>query len=216
MDARLALGAIPPAVYSAGYHAPIVLRTGLLFGLGVNWFLGVWIAVEAERLRGSRAWQAAARGWPLVLATAIVGFHRGLPIQGAYLVSGLAFALMMVRLTTGPASTRPVVEPAWATASARFVGLSSYPIYLSHAPFLVLLSTIMAEAGWAGDWRLTWAILSLASIAVGSALGWFAERPIMRWRADLLARVRSGGPVVPASVPGLLRSRRVRQEGAGR
>jgi len=94
-------------------------------------------------------------------------------------------------MTAAPGSTDPVSEARWAVASGRFLGLASYPTYLFHAPLLVLLSTMMTRTGWDGDWRYNWLVLTVASLAVGAALGWWVERPLMHWRAGFLARVRS-------------------------
>jgi hypothetical protein len=41
------------------------------------------------------------------------------------------------------------------------------------------------------DWRLTWLVLFLFGISSGIALGYLAERPMMRWRAGFLRRTPS-------------------------
>ncbi len=184
----LAVGVGNQVVYAMGYKGPLVLRSGLLFGLGTIWFLGAWVSSARIWLDDRPAVRRLAGFWPIVLVGGVVGYHRGLPIQGAYVASGLAFTLMMIRMTTGRGAIEPASEPRWAVASGRFLGLASYPTYLFHAPFLVLMSTAMTRTGWSGDWRINWAGLTGASLALGAALGWFAERPLMHWRSSFLAR----------------------------
>ena len=196
----LLVGATLQIVYLAGYQAAWVIRVGLLFGLGINWFLGVLVAVERDRIRRSAWVQGFARLWPVVLGSAVVGYHFGLPIQGAYMVSGVAFTGLMIRMTASGRSEVAVEEPGWATAAVGFLGLMSYPTYLFHAPWQSLATVLLPWMGWDADWRITWMVLTASSLALGAAIGWCVERPIMRWRGDLLARLRARRPA-PRSEP---------------
>ena len=186
------VGAGLQVAYLGGYRPPWVLRVGLLFGLGVNWFLGVLVAVERDRIRRSTFLQALARAWPVLLAAAVAGYHYGLPIQVTYLVSGVAFAALLVRMAASADGEVPRDEPAWATATVGFLGLMSYPTYLFHAPWQALLIVVLPRCGWDADWRLTWLALTASSLALGAIVAVCLERPILRWRGGLLARLRSG------------------------
>jgi peptidoglycan/LPS O-acetylase OafA/YrhL len=185
-----------------------VLKTGLLFGLGFNWFLGVGIAVWRDRIRRSPTLLALARSWPLVLAASFVGYHRGLTIQFAYVCSGIAFALLMIRMVAAPVPSGGLVEPPWITRMAGFAGLSSYPTYLFHNPFMWVIATAIVRRDLVDHWTTLWGILVVSSLLMGGLLGWFAERPIMRWRGDFLARSdrrSSAGRIVAG--PGFARAR---------
>ena len=49
----IAVGATSQLIYRTGYHSPVVLGIGLLFGLGFNWFLGALIALHADDIARS-------------------------------------------------------------------------------------------------------------------------------------------------------------------
>jgi len=197
----LLVGSALQIVYLAGHQAAWVIRVGLLFGLGINWFLGVLVAVERDRIRRSAWLQGVARLWTLVLGAAVVGYHFGLPIQGAYMVSGVAFTGLMIRMTASNRSEVAVEEPGWATSVVSFLGLMSYPTYLFHAPWQALGTVVLPWMGWDADWRITWMVLTASSLVLGAVIGWCVERPIMRWRGDLLARLRTRRLIRRASTP---------------
>lgn len=196
----VALGGAFQAAYLAGFRSPFVLRVGLLFGLGLNWFLGVGVAVGRDRLRRSPAALAVARAWPLVLAASFAGYHWGLTIQFAYLCSGVAFALLLIRIVAVPEPEGGVAEPPWASRLVRFAGLTSYPTYLFHFTLMWFLATVIRRQDPSGSWQEMWGVLAVTSLILGAALGWYAERPVMRWRAGVLARggVRRDRPRLPA------------------
>jgi peptidoglycan/LPS O-acetylase OafA/YrhL len=210
----LAIGGAFQVTYLAGFKSPLVLKTGLLFGLGFNWFLGVGISVWRDRIRQSPTILAVARTWPLILIASFAGYHRGLTIQFAYVCSGIAFALLMIRLVAVPEPAGGIVEPPWMTRLVGFAGLSSYPTYLFHNSFMWVLATAIVRRGLVNDWVTLWGILVGSSLLMGGLLGWFAERPIMRWRQKLLART-DRGPSARRVVggPGLV-SARLRRESA--
>jgi peptidoglycan/LPS O-acetylase OafA/YrhL len=209
----LVVGGSLQTAYLLGYRSPAVLKTGLLFGLGVNWFLGVGVAVYREEIGRSHVALGVARAWPVVLGLAFAGYHLGMPIQFAYVVGGLAFALLLVRVVATPGPADGVVEPAWATKLVGLAGLSSYPTYLFHFPLMWLLAAGMMRWDLAKDWVTMMGVLVAASLAVGLVLGLCLERPIMKWRAGVLAGLEGAsrpprlvaasgfGPVGPAEGP---------------
>jgi peptidoglycan/LPS O-acetylase OafA/YrhL len=185
------IGGLLQLAYSSGYRATPILKVGLLFGLGFNWFLGVGVAVFREEIGRSRLALAASRSWPIVLGSAFAVYHWGLPIQTAYLVGGVGFALLLARVVATPGPESGVVEPAWATRLVRFAGLSSYPTYLFHFTFMWLLAEAMDRWNLVGHWSTMMGVLVVSSLALGGLLGWYLERPIMRWRSGFLARLEA-------------------------
>lgn len=201
MGLCLLVGSVLQLAYLNEYRSPFVLKTGMLFGLGFNWFLGVGVAVYREEIRRSPIALALARAWPLVLALGIAGYHQGLPIQTAYLGGGLAFALLLIRIVAVPGREGGIIEPPWATRFVHFAGLSSYPTYLFHFTFMWLLAKAMIRWNLVASWVSMMGLLVASSLAFGAVLGWYAERPIMRWRAGFLARLeRPDTPGSPTSV----------------
>ena len=192
--ACITVATIFQGLYLAGFRSPSILRFGLLFGLGINWFLGVWVAVEGERLGRSPRILAAAKSWPLILWAAILWHFQGLPLQVSYLICGVAFALLMIRVTAGPDTSRRGDEPAWVTRYLQFFGQLSYPTYLFHFPLMWLIAAVIARWDLVDDWRAVCVIMAVTSLCFGAVLGWIAEGPIMRWRADVLARIKAGRP----------------------
>ncbi|MBX6312771.1 MAG: acyltransferase [Isosphaeraceae bacterium] len=177
------------AVYALGLRTPWVLAVGLLFGLGLNWFLGALVALHLEALRGSRAIRMLARAWPLGLVlAACLRFDEH--IQGLVLPCGLAFGLLLVRF--GPCEEAGPATATWRSSLARLLGLSSYPTYLFHGPVLMLAAAILMRWDLARDWRVTWGMLAASGIIAGLVLGVVAEAPLMTWRAYWLRRWKSG------------------------
>ena len=117
-----------------------------------------------------------------------------MPIQTAYLGGGVAFALLLARVVAAPGPEAGVVEPAWATRLVRFAGLSSYPTYLFHFTFMWLLAEAMDRWNLVGHWSTMMGVLVVSSIVLGGLLGWYLERPIMRWRSGFLARLEATEP----------------------
>ena len=176
-----------------GYRHGLILGFGLLFGLGVNWFLGALVAIHGPRLVRRGAIRNLARLWPVGFAVA-VGMRAGdrIPELAIDLWLGVTFAGLLLRLIAADqadqSQRRPSTRPAWLGSLAEFVGLASYPTYLFHGPILLAWAALIGQTGMIGDWRVTWLLLVGSGIGVGCALGWWLERPIMTWRAELLAR----------------------------
>jgi len=216
------IAAAMQCLYATGSRGWLVLNVGLMFGLGINWFLGALVAAHGRSMVGHRSARVAAAAWPAVFAAAVGLRGSGrCPEQMIFLVLGIAFALMLLRFTAvaeaEAASPGPRPERGErSSAIAEVVGLASYPTYLFHAPVLLLWAAAAREWGLFADWRLTWAAMVGSGIGLGVALGWLAERPIMAWRAGLLDRLKrrasssSSTMAIPAAALGVAR----RPEGA--
>ena len=85
-------------IYRAGYKWSPVLAVGLLFGLGINWFLGAMIAERSDSLVHDHMIQALARFWPaMVVASITMWCSQHVHLEYVYLSSGFAFTFMLVR-----------------------------------------------------------------------------------------------------------------------
>jgi peptidoglycan/LPS O-acetylase OafA/YrhL len=192
------IAALMQYAYMAKIWTRTALSVGLLFGLGVNWFLGVLVAIDRETLVRSPLVEPASRSWPLVLGVAMALRMDGrFPLQGIYLLCGVAFTLMLVRFLCQSTTSRQAPEPRWLASSAKVLGLASYPTYLFHGPVIMLTGAVLIRWHLDWDWRLTWLVLIGAGTATGIAFGHFAEAPIMAWRARWLERVREAGELEP-------------------
>jgi len=188
----LLVGGLLIWLYQEGYRQGWVLGFGMLFALGINWFLGALVAVHGPGLVRRPMIVALARSWPVGfgLAVALRAGNR-VPELAIDLILGLTFALLLLRFIARDqadrARSRPKA-PGWLDSTAGFVGLASYPTYLFHGPILLLLASLIRQTGIVQDWRSTWCVLVASGIGAGCGLGWALERPIMRWRGELLAR----------------------------
>jgi peptidoglycan/LPS O-acetylase OafA/YrhL len=200
----LVIAAVMQALYSTVAHTPVVLGFGMLFGLGINWFLGVLVAIHGPSLARSRRVRGLVRVWPALLAAAFFSrLEPRLPSGVFFLICGVAFALMLVAFHRGvEEASAPALVPFRLSKVVGWMGLSSYPTYLFHGPIMMLLGSVMIRQGWVADWRLTWLILSVVPIALGIVLGFVAERPILAWRSDLLRRLKSSGEGSRQRLPG--------------
>jgi peptidoglycan/LPS O-acetylase OafA/YrhL len=182
-------------LYLLGEKFAFTVPVGMLFGLGTIWFMGALVAIHGPSLARNARFRLLTRAWALVFACAVALNADGrCPIQVTYLVTGAAFALMILRFQAiedvWPSTVSP--SPSWFSKTARIVGLASYPTYLFHGPILLLLAAVISHWDLVSDWRVTYAILVGSGIGVGLILGWGAERPIMAWRAGLLKRLKDG------------------------
>jgi len=193
-------------LHANGSRGWLVLNAGLVFGLGINWFLGALVAAHGRMLVRRRAARVVAAGWPLAFAAAVALRGSGrCPEQVVFLALGLAFSLMLLRFTAvaerEAASATPSPESPRMAAIAEVVGLASYPTYLFHGPILLLWAAAVSEWGLIADWRLTWCLMVASGIGSGLALGWLAERPIMAWRAGFLRGLKERPAASPAAIP---------------
>lgn len=178
---------------------PYVYSTGMLFGLGMLWFMGALVAIHGRDLM-ARGWaRNVARCWPAVLIGAIAWKTAHMPPQGLYLISGFAFMLMLLDFQRSPLSTPARVSPLRSTLITT-LGLSSYPMYLFHGPILMLVGSWVMRTGVVTDWRVLWLALVAIGIAAGAGLGWVLERPVMAWRSSYLRRLRESSTVQKARV----------------
>jgi peptidoglycan/LPS O-acetylase OafA/YrhL len=203
MQACVAMTLLMEVAYFGIWPNACFRSTGLLFGLGIIWFLGALVAENRAAIRGSRRAARIGAAWPAVVAAGIlVRCSMAVHIQVVYLVLGVGFTLMLVRFLAVDRPARgPAPDRGAAGAVIRGLGLASYPTYLFHGPIIMLAGAAVARAGLLIDWRLTWAALTAAGIGTGVVLGYLAERPIMEWRAGYLKRLRAAEGRVPAGVP---------------
>jgi peptidoglycan/LPS O-acetylase OafA/YrhL len=191
MAISLSIGVVMQILYRLGYNSALILNTGLLFGLGINWFLGALVAEHRNWLVRNRVFPAIARCWPLVLALSIgLWCSQRVHLEAVFISCGIAFTLMTVRFVAVDArrgTNRADLTPRQKSVVA-LLGLSSYPTYLFHGPILMLTGWVILHWKVQLDWRLIWASTATVAIASGIVLGYFAERPIMAWRAGLLKR----------------------------
>ncbi|MBV8266574.1 MAG: acyltransferase [Planctomycetaceae bacterium] len=198
----LGTAALMQTLYVTTARTPVILSLGMLSGLGINWFLGTLVAAHAESLKRSPTARVASRAWLPLLAVAVWWNYQGkLPQQGVFLISGLAFTLMLIRFLNAEGPGLPPVKPRWLEMSITWLGLSSYPTYLFHGPILMLVGSAILRWGLIPDWRATWAVLSVSGISWGIALGLLAERPIMDWRSVMLRRLKAAHQGSPRKTP---------------
>ena len=88
------------------------------------------------------------------------------------------------RESTSGLKTRTISEARVKSIEA--LGLTSYPMYLFHGPFMMFVGSLLLRSHLAIDSRLTWAILVASGLLSGLALGWWLERPFMAWRSGWL------------------------------
>ena len=182
-----------------GREARAVLSLGMLFGLGANWFLGVFVALHRGAATQSRWVGALARCWPILLATAIGSWSAALlPLGAVFLLCGLAFALMLLRFHAeedgSTATANATATAGWLESGARFLGLSSYPMYLFHGPAILIVGSALLRYAPGLDWRVAWAVLVATGLLAGLVLGVLLEAPIMAWRGELLRRMKAASP----------------------
>jgi peptidoglycan/LPS O-acetylase OafA/YrhL len=202
MVLSLAIATVMQVLYYTVAHTPFVLSMGMLFGLGINWFLGVMVAISGPALVRSGLFRQLARLWVPLLALAVLWrLDARLPSAGTFLLSGVAFALLMVRFLQDGDSGRSAAPLPWVPRGIGCLGMSSYPTYLFHGPILMLVGSVIMRWGLISDWKLTWAILSVVGIGSGIVLGFMVEQPIMARRSELLRRLKSGRAASPRRIP---------------
>jgi peptidoglycan/LPS O-acetylase OafA/YrhL len=198
MAATLVIAAVMQSLYVTVAHTRYVLSAGMLFGLGINWFLGALVAVHADSLARSRVARVVSLAWLPLLGATMYGSYLGvLPNQGIFLISGLAFTLMLVRFQNTSGRPAPASQPGRAETAAKWIGLSSYPTYLFHGPVFILLGAAIARWEIVLPCGLIWVLFTGLGIGSGIALGFLAERPIMDWRGRLLQRLKSANAGAP-------------------
>jgi peptidoglycan/LPS O-acetylase OafA/YrhL len=189
MSVCLAVALPAELLYFGVDRSPPILGLGLLFGLGTLWFLGALVAEHRDDLRRSRLARVVSRWWPAILGSAIAMWYtQRVHLQVVYVVLGFAFALMLVRFIVLEGPSAPGAAPRTPPPIVEILGLASYPTYLFHGPLVMLVGSIMLRWGQPMDWRITWSVLFLVGASSGIALGYLAERPIMRLRSGYLRR----------------------------
>jgi peptidoglycan/LPS O-acetylase OafA/YrhL len=188
-----AVAAVTQVLYVTVGRNPYVYGTGMLFGLGMLWFLGALVAIYGPGLGGNRGVMTACRAWPLLYVGVIAWKFAHLPPHGLYLISGLAFAMMLLGFHAEARDAEPPPAPtqgprAWLVET---LGLTSYPMYLFHGPLMMLAGSCVMRWGLIGDWRITWAVLVALGLGSGVVLGRFVEAPVMAWRAACLRRLKT-------------------------
>jgi peptidoglycan/LPS O-acetylase OafA/YrhL len=194
MGIFLSIGATMQVLYRVGYKAAPILGTGLLFGLGINWFLGALVAEHRAWLLQSRGFNFLRKCWVPVLVVSIgMWCSQRVKLEFVYISSGIAFTLMLVQFlaTDAARSGRETGLTGIPKSIVTLLGMASYPTYLFHGPMLILMGWTLLRWYEPVDWRLFWAISSGIAIGSGIALGYLLEQPIMAWRASLLRRLKS-------------------------
>ena len=199
----IAVGAMTQLLYRSGYRSPTILSTGLLFGLGFNWFLGALVAVHVDRLVRIPVVCIASRYWGLLLTLSMgLWFSQRVHLEFVYLSTGIAFTLLLVRLLVVDARSIPEAgrEP---DPFPTLLGLASYPTYLFHGPILLMIGSAIKSSGAAPSWWSVWLVGTSVAISSGVILGYLAERPIMSWRAGYLKQLKQSrmGPVHGRTAP---------------
>ena len=96
MAVCLTIGVATQLVYRLGYRSNPMMQFGLLFGLGISWFMGALVAEHREWLVKNRPMQTAARFWPLLLALVIALWcTQRVHLEFVFAGSGVAFTLML-------------------------------------------------------------------------------------------------------------------------
>ncbi|WP_337176021.1 acyltransferase [Paludisphaera sp.] len=206
MAACAGLGLLLQATYRMGFRDPIILKIGLLAGLGAVWHLGALVEIHgAALLRQSPTLARAARFWPAALAATMATYaSQRIHQEFIYLGAGATFALMMLRfvdleLRRGGAGG---VDPS-PRRLPRLLGLSSYPVYLFHGPILILLGTGVRALGWSPAWWVAWLAAATTTVALCFPLGTLLEAPLLAWRAGVLRRLKPARPApTPAAAQG--------------
>ena len=184
------------------FHSPFTQGLGSLFGLGAIWFLGALVAENRPALARSRLARVGSSCWPMILLLGMgLWLSQRVHIQVLFLVLAAAFSLMLVRFIAvdGKRAQTQGRPREWAVKTSEILGQSSYPTYLFHGPFLMLISSVIFRWDLITDWRITWAILFLAGTSSGVALGYLLERPILAWRKSFLRRFETPSCTAAAS-----------------
>ena len=191
----IAVGAVTQIAYRTGFRSPVVLSTGLLFGLGFNWFLGALIAVDANRLVRIPLIRLITRLWlPLLTLTMMLWFSQRVHQEFIYIGAGLAFALLLIRFLV--VDTERVYEPRSEGADpyTTLLGLASYPTYLFHGPILLIVGSVIRSQSISATWWMVWLMGTSVGIFTGLILGFLAEQPILAWRSEYLKRLKHSRP----------------------
>jgi peptidoglycan/LPS O-acetylase OafA/YrhL len=215
----LAVAIVTQALYVTVGRSPYVYGTGMLFGLGILWYQGVLVAVYGQALMKHKGVRIAAGCWPAAFASVIVWKFLHLPPHGVYLISGLAFTLLLLGfLSPQDADTaRPATAVGGTPRSSliNFIGLISYPMYIFHAPLMMFAGSMLIRGRVEIDWRWTWLALVLLGLFSGAALGWLVERPLMAYRARLLKESKSPKREVLVARPAVYPGAQRRSSGRG-
>ena len=136
------------ALYITAARTPVILSLGMLFGLGINWFLGALVAVHAESLTrspdGPRS--RAEPGCPCSRSPSC-GTIRPTPAQGIYLDQRARFHIDAPAFPHAENPGSPPVQPDGSRCRSTWLGLSSYPTYLFHGPIIMLVGSAILRWG---------------------------------------------------------------------
>ncbi|MFO0910173.1 MAG: acyltransferase [Isosphaeraceae bacterium] len=197
----LATAIVTQALYATVARTPLVYGLGMLLGLGMIWFWGVLVAVHGATLIRIPGVKLLTRTWPILVVGVMAWQYAGLPLQGLYLISGVAFTLMLLGFLDAPpapASAAKGTRRAWIIET---LGLMSYPMYLVHGPLMLLVGSCILRWRWIDDWRITFVVLTVVGLGSGVALGWLVEKPLMARRAAWLKRLDNGSKRAVGSAP---------------
>jgi peptidoglycan/LPS O-acetylase OafA/YrhL len=167
---------------------------GRIFEFG----LGMWAAVclADRRVTPRFAAYALFAAFPLLAAA-----HIATPIDPVFpvrnMLYGLAFTLLLLAVVSGSGNIlQTVCESFWM----RWIGESSYSLYLLHMPFVSLVTALLLLADLGGSTRFLLSLFSLPVILLAARWSYVVfERPFLQFRETraLPTRISSQGtPIV--------------------
>lgn len=195
------LGMLLQVTYRLGFRDPVVLKAGLLFGLGAVWHLGALVAAYGPTLAESPGLARAARLWPAALAATMAAYgSRRFHQEFIFLGAGGAFALMMIRFIDLDRRRRgPGAVAGPPRRLPELLGLASYPMYLFHGPILLSFGAGVRALGMSPPWWAAWALSVATAVLICLPMGPLLEAPILAWRAGVLRRLKARSRPAPAA-----------------
>src|SRR5262249_14231247 len=119
----LVVAVVTQGLYATVAHTPLVYGLGMLLGLGTIWFLGALVALHGAWLIRRPGVRAVTRVWPVLVAGVMAWGYAKLPPQGMYLISGVAFTLMLLGFMDAPATTPEEEVSKWRARGVETLGL---------------------------------------------------------------------------------------------
>lgn len=148
------------------------------------WWLGAFLIENRAWLLRSRALTATAWAWPAILAATMLLNGTGwLPNTASTPILGLIFALALIRMDISQRRIRPTVRRFFS-----FLGLLSYPLYLVHAPTIMMVASLLLYFHIRMPTELAWLLMVTVAFAAASVVALGFEKPVLAWRRRMLGR----------------------------